>query len=77
MIDFIWMDVQGAEIDVFRGAQEVLANARYLYTEYSNRELYAGQYNLRRLLWYLKGYRVVVRYRGDVLLENMQCGRRE
>jgi len=39
-IDFIWMDVQGAEIDVIQGGRNALRSTRYLYTEYSNEEFY-------------------------------------
>ncbi|MFH1981488.1 MAG: FkbM family methyltransferase [Pseudomonadota bacterium] len=69
-IDFIWMDVQGAEIDVFRGGGATLANTRFLYTEYSNKELFEGQYDLAQLLAYLRDYDVLVRYSDDVLLKN-------
>ncbi len=70
LIDFIWMDVQGAELDVFRGASETLARTRFLYTEYSNRELYKGQLGLRDMVKYLKHFSVLARYPGDALLRN-------
>nr|VFK56979.1 MAG: methyltransferase, FkbM family [Candidatus Kentron sp. TUN]VFK64723.1 MAG: methyltransferase, FkbM family [Candidatus Kentron sp. TUN] len=69
-VDFIWMDVQGAEMDVFRGGTDTLARTRYLYTEYSDRELYEGQQTLARLLDYLEDFKVLDRYPDDVLLEN-------
>ncbi len=69
-IDFIWMDVQGAEIDVFRGGVSTLSRVRYIYTEYSNEELYKGQYNLEQLVEYLKNFSIVIRYPGDVLFRN-------
>ena len=71
-IDFIWMDVQGAEIDVFRGGINTLNKTRFIYTEYSNQELYKGQLNLRQLMKHLKQFSVVIRYPGDVLLRNKQ-----
>jgi 2-O-methyltransferase len=71
-IDFIWVDVQGAEERFIRGAQQSLRSTRYLYTEYSNRELYEGQVNLRRLLELLPEFEVVTRYPGDVLLKNRE-----
>jgi FkbM family methyltransferase len=37
-IDFMWVDVQGAEDLVFSCAQETLKNTHYVYTEYSNQE---------------------------------------
>jgi 2-O-methyltransferase len=67
-IDFIWMDVQGAEIDVFKGAKRALARTRFLYTEYNNQELYVGQINLKKILRCLKDFKVLVRYPDDVLL---------
>jgi len=72
-IDFLWMDVQGAEADVIAGAQKTLPNVRYLYTEYSNNELYEGQISLSELLARLPGFEVIARYPGDVLLINTEA----
>lgn len=69
-IDFIWMDVQGAEMDVFRGGAKALSRTRFIYTEYSNRELYEGQCTLSELLKHLKGFEPVLRLPNDVLLVN-------
>lgn len=69
-VDFIWADVQGAESDLIKGGGETLANTRYFYTEYSNRELYEGQLGLRDLLALLPDFDVVRRYPHDVLLRN-------
>jgi len=69
-IDFIWADVQGAEADLIRGGQAALANTRYFYTEYSDRELYEGQPSLRTLLSLLPDFTVLQRFSGDVLLHN-------
>jgi FkbM family methyltransferase len=49
-IDFMWVDVQGAEDLVFSCAQETLKNTHYVYTEFSDYELYEGQLNLSKLL---------------------------
>jgi FkbM family methyltransferase len=70
VIDLLWMDVQGAEMDVFRGAAESLKRTRYIFTEYSNQEFYEGQLSLPHLLNYLKGYEVVYRCTEDVLFKN-------
>lgn len=72
VIDFIWADVQGAEVDLIAGGKAALNNARYFYTEYSNTELYEGQVNLRQLLDLLPDFRVVRRYENDVLLKNVR-----
>lgn len=70
-IDFMWVDVQGAEDLVFSCAQETLKNTHYVYTEYCNQQLYDGQLDLQGVLKLFPGYRVLHDYGGDVLLENM------
>ncbi len=69
-VDFIWMDVQGAEMDVFNGGTQTLQKTRFLYTEYNNQELYEGQANLKQLVDYLTQFKVLIRYSDDVLLKN-------
>jgi len=70
-VDFIWADIQGAAGDMIQGGGETLANTRYLYTEYSNKELYEGEPNLPALLAMLPGFSVLKRYPLDVLLRNV------
>ena len=69
-IDFIWMDVQGAEGDVIAGGQRSISKTRFLYTEYSDTETYEGQLPLSQLLARLPTFKVLVKYAGDVLLKN-------
>ncbi len=69
-IDFIWADIQGAEGDMIRGGELALAHTRYLYTEYSDDELYEDQPTLKAILEMLPDYRVVELWPDDVLLEN-------
>jgi FkbM family methyltransferase len=69
-VDFLWADVQGAEADVVRGGLATLRKTRYLYTEYSNDELYEGQATLAELLALLPDFRVLELWPDDVLLEN-------
>jgi len=69
-IDFIWADVQGAEVDFIRGAETALGRTRFLYTEYSNLELYAGQINLSEILKLLPNFKLARKYPNDVLLKN-------
>lgn len=72
-IDFMWVDVQGAEDLVFAGAQATLKNTRYLYSEYSDHQLYRGQLTLGQILALVgPAFRVVHVFRDDVLLENSQ-----
>lgn len=70
-IDFMWVDVQGAEDLVFSSAQETLKNTHYVYTEYSNEEMYERQLNLRGVLGLFPGFKVLHDFGGDILLENM------
>lgn len=70
LIDFIWMDVQGAEWHVLKGAENSLYKIRYIYTEYSNLELYKGQRSLLELNRLLKDFRILKRYSNDVLFVN-------
>jgi 2-O-methyltransferase len=70
IIDFIWADVQGAEREMVRGAHETLRRTRYLYTEYSDDELYEDQATLDELLELLPDFRVLELWPDDVLLEN-------
>ena len=69
-IDLIWMDVQGAELDVFAGASESLKNVRFIYTEYAIQELYEGQPTLKAILSALPDFKPLVRYSNDILLQN-------
>lgn len=69
-VDFVWADVQGAEGDLILGGGQTLARTRYLYTEYSDEELYEGQIDLKGLLERLPQFDVARRYHGDVLLAN-------
>jgi len=69
-IDFVWMDVQGAEDLVFEGAGEALNNIKYIYTEYDNTELYENQLNLNQIESKLEDFEIVEIFPNDVLLKN-------
>ena len=70
------MDVQGAEDLVFKGAKELLTNNKinYIYTEYSNRELYENQMNLKQITEGLPKYEILDFFNEgggtDILLKN-------
>jgi FkbM family methyltransferase len=74
-VDFIWADVQGAEIDLIEGGQATLSQTKFLYTEYCDVELYEGQHTLERLLELMPGWAVHTRFSDDVLLENRRFSR--
>jgi FkbM family methyltransferase len=69
-IDFIWVDVQGAEDLVFSGAKDTLSRTRYVYTEYGT-NLYEGQLNREQLIaLFGPTWSVIHDYGGDILLRN-------
>jgi FkbM family methyltransferase len=70
IIDFVWADIQGAEVDLILGGQEAFKNVRYFYTEYCESELYEGEINLNKILELMPNFEVVEDYNGDVLLKN-------
>lgn len=69
-IDLIWADVQGAEADLILGGLETLKHTRFLYTEFSNEELYEGQPTLKQITTCLPDFDVVEVFSDDVLLKN-------
>jgi FkbM family methyltransferase len=69
-IDFIWVDVQGAEKEFIEGAKDTLEKTKYLYTEFDNVELYEGQINLDTILKMLPNFKVVKFVQNNVLLKN-------
>jgi len=68
-IDFIWMDTQGAEKDIFNGAKEMSPKIKYIYTEYEPNN-YEGAAGLEEILLMLPNFELVENYGGDVLLRN-------
>ena len=75
IIDFIWADIQGAEGEMIRGGRQTLEHTRYVYTEYSDDELYENQATLTEILELLPDFRVVELWPEDVLLENTRLQR--
>jgi FkbM family methyltransferase len=63
-IDFIWADLQGAEMKFIKGASEALGITRYLYTEYYNEPQYEGQPSLEQIKEALPGFQLVATYGG-------------
>jgi len=69
-VDFIWMDVQGAEASVILGASQTLTITKYIYLEYYDRPLYAGQVSLDTLKSMLSGFDFVGKYGDNALFRN-------
>jgi FkbM family methyltransferase len=70
IIDFIWADIQGAEVDMIKGGKKAFKNVRYLYTEYCDAELYDGEIGLSEICKLLPDFEIIFDYGGDVLLKN-------
>jgi hypothetical protein len=70
IIDFIWADIQGAEINLIKGGKNTFKNVKYFYTEYSNGNLYKGDKGLKGILKLLPNFEIECDYQGDVLLKN-------
>lgn len=77
VIDFIWADIQGAEGEMIRGGRRTLERTRYLYTEYSDDEMYERQSSLAEILALLPEFGVVELWPDEVLLENRKLKRLE
>jgi FkbM family methyltransferase len=74
-IDFIWMDVQGAEHLVFSGGRKILPRTQFIYTECSKaNQLYMGQMTLSQLLDMLPTFCIDQDYGSNVLLRNTALG---
>ena len=71
VIDFIWADVQGAELRMIAGGHEALKKTRYLYTEYSGGGLYEGDATSAMIIEALgPTWAVEEDYGGDILMRN-------
>lgn len=74
-VDFIWMDVQAAELEIIRGGRRILSHTDYIYTEYRNNrpQIYEGQPGLPEILAILPGqWEIVDRTNVDVLLKKVE-----
>ena len=69
-VDFLWMDVQGAEHLVFDGAKETLKQTRYIYTECEEIEMYEGEKNLEGLSTILQDFSPIGFGGSNVLFKN-------
>ena len=70
VIDFIWADIQGAEVDLIKGGKEAFKNVRYLYTEYGGSGYYEGEIGRDEIISMLPDFELIEDYGGDILLKN-------
>lgn len=69
-IDFMWVDIQGAEKDLIVGAPETLKRTRFFFTEYSDKQLYEGEPSLEQIASLLPDFKLIKRWQGDALFRN-------
>ncbi len=55
-LDLLYIDVQGAELDVLKGAQEFLNMAKFVFAEVSHGGLYEGDTSIKPILEFLEDY---------------------
>jgi len=67
-IDFVWMDVQGAEIEVLKSFGNILQSTKFIYTEYSNLELYEGSPNKEEIMKINEKWKIIHDFGTDILI---------
>jgi FkbM family methyltransferase len=72
VIDFLWADVQGAEVDLINGGREFLKRTRFFFTEFYQTPQYQGQINLEQIVAMLgRDWEALATYENyNVLLRN-------
>lgn len=75
VIDFAWIDVNGAEDALLMGGAQALANTRFIYIEYCEKELFERALNKERIKKALPGFEEIGDYNfmgnfGNILLKN-------
>ena len=53
IIDFVWADIQGAEIDLIKGGEKTFENVKYAFLELMNYEVYEGCMSSQEELFHL------------------------
>lgn len=78
-IDFLWMDIQGAELMALRGGQQIIEHTHFIYLEVCLTSLYSGSPSYEEISSYLrqKGFKVAREFLpdntyGNVLFENVK-----
>jgi 2-O-methyltransferase len=61
-VDFIWMDVQGAEHLVIAGGAKTFSHSRFCYFEYYNEEMYSDQQTLRAVMRLLPKWQLLATF---------------
>lgn len=71
LVDLIWADVQGGELDLIEGAKKALPGTRYFYSEYSPERYYQDAPTLEELRAALgPNWKQMATYQDNVLFRN-------
>ena len=72
VIDFAWIDAQGAEKPIFQGGWTgaFAEKVRYIFSEFYQTPQYEGQLNLDQLLQLLPKYKLLATYENNFLAQN-------
>ncbi len=68
--DLLWIDTQGAELDVLSGAKKLLESTALIYLECSEVAVYEGQATYSELVNKLSNFALIQRYPNDLLFAN-------
>jgi len=74
-VDLLWVDVQGAESEVFSGAGELLKQIKYIWTEYGETEYEKGMsrsetIKMLKPYFRVKNHMSILHKKGELLLAN-------
>jgi len=69
-IDLIWADVNGAEYKMINGALETMKITKFLYTEFSEKEIYEESITKEKIKSMLPNFKEIFTHKNNVLLEN-------
>jgi len=69
-IDLIWADVNGAEYKMISGALETLKFTKFLYTEFSEKEIYEGSITKEHIKNMLPNFKEILVHKNNILLGN-------
>lgn len=73
-IDFLWLDTQGAEHDILRGAKNILEKTSAIYLEYYDNQMYQDQPMLQDMLNTLgANWKMVDKWPSEILVVNKSC----
>lgn len=72
-VDFMWVDVQGAERDIIDAGYDALAKkVRHLFLEVGIEEVYAGQSLIDEIVQMLPAFKVIGKFQDNLFFQNKE-----